>query len=69
MADAEELLGKFEKADLRFEINRDDSSMRQMSPFTAVTGGYAGTAQMIEIFVHPEDEAKAVEILGDDSKV
>ena len=69
VSDAEELLGKFERADLRIEINRDDSPMQQMSPFTAVTGGYAGTARMIEIFVHPEDEAKAVAILGDDSKV
>jgi len=64
--EAEEMLGKFERADLRFEINRDDSAMRQMNPFMAVTGGYAGTAQMIEIFVHPEDEAKAVEIMGAD---
>ena len=69
VADAEELLGKFEKADLRFEINRDDSQMQQMSPIVAFTGGYAGTARMIEICVHPDDEAKAVEILGDDSKV
>jgi hypothetical protein len=68
VADAEELLGKFERADLRFEINRDDSPMRQMNPIMAAFGGYAGTARMIEIFVHPGDEAKAVEILGDDSK-
>jgi hypothetical protein len=69
VADAEELLNRFEQANLRFEINRDDSPMRQMSPITAFTGGYAGTAQMIEIFVHPDDEAKAVEIIGEDSQV
>jgi hypothetical protein len=69
VADAEGLLKKFEQANLRFEINRDDSPMRQMSPFTSATGGYSGTARMIEIFIHPDDEAKAVEILGEDSKV
>ena len=68
VADAEELLNKFKQANLRFEINRDDSPMLQMNPITAFTGGYAGTAQVIEILVHPDDEAKAVEIMGDDSK-
>jgi hypothetical protein len=63
------LLHRFEQANLRFEINRDDSPMRQMSPFTSVTGGYSGTAPMIEIFVHPDDEVKAVEIMGEDSPV
>jgi hypothetical protein len=64
VADAEEILKRFEKAGLRFEINQDDASMRQMMPFTADTGGYSGTAQLIEIFVNPEDEAHAVEIMG-----
>ena len=54
---------------LRFEINSDDSPIRQMMPFAAVTGGYSGTAPMIEIFVHPNDEAKAVEIMDEDNKV
>ena len=69
VTEADELMGKFKEANLRFEINRDDSPMHQMNPITAFTGGYAGTAQVIELFVHAEDEAKAVEILGDDSKL
>jgi hypothetical protein len=43
--------------------------IRQMMPFTAIMGGYVGTAPMIEIFVHPDDEAKAIEIMGADDKV
>jgi hypothetical protein len=43
--------------------------MRQMTPFTAITGGYSGMAPMVEIFVHPNDEEKAVEIMGEDNKV
>ena len=62
--EAETLLKKFEEAGLRFAINRDDSPIRQMPPFTEVTGGLSGTAQMIEIFVHTEDNAKAVELMG-----
>jgi hypothetical protein len=69
VADAEEILRRFEKEGLRFEINRDDSAMRQMMPFASVTGGYSGTAPMIEIFVNPDDESKAVEIMGEDDKV
>jgi hypothetical protein len=69
VGDAEELLKRFEAAGLRFKIERDDTAMREMMPFTAITGGYSGTAPMIEIFIHPDDEAKAVEIMGDDNKV
>jgi hypothetical protein len=69
VVEAEELLEKFEQANLRFEISRDGSPIRQMNPFIAVTGGYAGTAQMIEILVHPDDEAKAAAIATQDSKV
>jgi hypothetical protein len=64
VADAEEILKRFEKVGLRFEINRDDEAMRQMMPFTAITGGYSGMAPIIEIFVKPEDEAQAVELMG-----
>lgn len=63
--DAEKFLKKFEVEKLRFEINRDDAAIRQMTPFTAAMGGYSGTAQLIEIFIHPEDEARAVEIMGE----
>ena len=67
--DAETFLKRFEEQMIRFEIDRDDSAFRQMMPFTAVMGGYAGTAPMIEIFVHPDDEARAMEIMGEDDKV
>jgi hypothetical protein len=67
VADAETLLKQFDRENIRFEIGQDDSAMRQMMPFTAVTGGYAGTAPIIEIFVHPDDEAKARAIINDGS--
>jgi len=66
--EAETFLKRFERENIRFEIDRDDSAIRQMMPFTAVMGGYSGTAPMIEIFVHPEDEAKAIGILGEDER-
>jgi hypothetical protein len=69
VTDAERFLKRFEEEKVRFEIDRDDSAIRQMMPFTAITGGYAGTAPMIEILVHPDDEAKAIEIMGQDDKV
>jgi hypothetical protein len=67
--EAETFLKRFEEEKVRFEINRDDSAIRQMMPFTAIMGGLSGTAPMIEIFVHPDDEAKAIELMGEDDKV
>lgn len=64
VADAEDILKRFEKAGIKFEINRDDAAMSQLTPFMAATGGYSGMAPMIEIFVRPEDEAKAIENMG-----
>jgi len=64
VADAEDILKRFEKAGIKFEINRDDTALSQMPPVTAATGGYSGMAPMIEIFVSPEDEAKAIENMG-----
>ena len=69
IADAEKFLERFGQEDIRFELKRDDAAMRQMMPITEVTGGYGGTAQIIELFVHPEDEEKAAEIVGEDNKV
>lgn len=69
VADAETFLKRFEEQKIRFKIDRDDSNFRQMTPFTAITGGYGGTAPMIEIFVHPDDEARAIEIMGADDKI
>ena len=67
--DAERFLKRFEEEKVRFEIARDDSAICQMMPFTAIMGGLSGTAPMIELFVHPDDEAKAIEIMGEDDKV
>jgi len=69
VADAETLLKRFEQENIRFEINRDDSPVRQMMPITAVSGGLSGTAPMIEIFIHPDDEAKAKAILAEGNPV
>jgi hypothetical protein len=42
--------------------------MQQMMPFTAVTGGYSGTADQVEIFVHPDDEEEAKKIVFGDNQ-
>jgi hypothetical protein len=67
--DAERCLERFGQEDIRFKLNRDDDAMRQMMPFTEVTGGYSGTAEMVEIFVHPDDEERAVKILNENTQV
>jgi hypothetical protein len=70
VADTEKILKRFEQEDIRFEINRDDTAIRQMSPIVAsVMGGYSGMAKMMEIFVHPEDVAHAEAIIHRDDKV
>jgi hypothetical protein len=69
VTDAETLLKRFEMKNIRFEIERDNSAMRRMMPFTAITGGYAGTAPMIEIFVHPDDETMAMNIINEGNSV
>lgn len=69
VVDAEEILKRFEQKNIWFEINRDDTAIRQMSPIASVLGGYYGTAKMIEIYVHPEDMAEAEAIIHQDDKV
>ncbi|HKW29918.1 MAG TPA: hypothetical protein VJT54_11315 [Verrucomicrobiae bacterium] len=69
VADAETLLKRFERENIRFEVARDDSAIRQMLPVTAIFGGYSGTAPMIEIFVHTADEARATAIINKGSQV
>jgi len=63
--EAETFLKRFVREKVRFEINRDDAAVQQVMPITAILGGYGGTAPMIEILVHPDDEAKAIELMGD----
>jgi hypothetical protein len=69
VADAEALLDRFGREDIRFQLKRDDSAMTEMMPFTAVTGGYGGTAELVEILVHPDDEAAARQIIHRDDHV
>lgn len=69
VANAETLLKRFDRENIRFEVAQDDSVMRTMTPFTASMGGYSGTAPIMEIFVHPDDEAKARTIVNEDSQV
>lgn len=40
-----------------------------MSTGAAASGGYFGLNSTVEIFVHPEDEAKAGQILREDWRV
>ena len=63
VADAESFVRQFDAQNIRFEMGRDDVSMRAMTPFTASLGGYYGTATQIEIYVHPDDETKAKAII------
>jgi hypothetical protein len=63
VADAGKLLERFGQENIRFEIKRDDEAMSQTMPIMEMTGGYAGTAEMIEILVHPEDVPEAEAIL------
>jgi hypothetical protein len=67
--DAEKYLDRFGQEDIRFELKRDDTPMRQMSPYMEVTGGLSGSAQLMEIFVHPDDEEEARKITGEDNRV
>ena len=67
--DAEHFLKRFEEENIVFEVSRDDSPIRQMTPFTAIMGGYGGTAPMIEIFVRREDKEKATAIINEDIKI
>jgi hypothetical protein len=69
IADAERCLDRFGQEDIRFKLKRDDDAMRQMMPITEVTGGYSGTAQLVEIFVHPDDEDRVVEILKENQQI
>ena len=69
VADAERSLDRFVQEDIRFKLARDDAAMRQMMPIAEVTGGLSGTAELIEIFVHPDDEERAVRILNENTRL
>jgi hypothetical protein len=65
ISDAEKCLDQFGQEGIRFELKRDDDAMSKTMPVMELTGGNAGTAQWIEMFVHPDDEQRAAEIVGE----
>jgi len=66
IVDAERILKRFEEENIKFEINRPE---HQMSPFSYVAGDNFGNTQMIEIFVHGDDQEKAMGIVNEGSEV
>jgi hypothetical protein len=63
VADAGKLLERFGQENIRFEIKPAVEAMNPTTPVMEMTGGYAGTTELIEIFVHPEDAEQAEAIL------
>jgi hypothetical protein len=63
IADAGKLLDRFFQENIRVKTQHEEAATNQTMPIMEMTGGYAGTAEMIEIFVHPEDAAEAEAIL------
>jgi hypothetical protein len=69
VGDAERIMRRFEEANIRCQIDADDSRLRNMSPFTASLGGYWGGATMMVIFVPRDDVEKARQLLVEVLKV
>jgi hypothetical protein len=69
VADAEKLIERLAHAGIQCQFSQDDSAMREMMPIIAVTGGYGGTAALMEIFVNADDAAAAQAILSEDNPV
>lgn len=67
--DADKLIERLAHAGIQCRFSRDDSAMREMMPIAEVTGGLGGTAEMVEIFVNPDDEARAQAIISADNPV
>ena len=69
LPDANKFLKQFEQENIRFEITKDDTAIRQMNPLTASFGGYSGMAELMEISVHPDDIAYADAIIHQDDRI
>jgi hypothetical protein len=69
VADAGKLLDRFFQENIRFRTHHDEAATSQTMPIMEMTGGYAGTTEMIEIFVHPEDAAEAEAIFHQNDQV
>ena len=67
VTDADKLIARLAHAGIQCQFSQDDSAMREMMPITAVTGGFSGTAPLLEIFVSPDDEAAAQAIISEDT--
>jgi hypothetical protein len=61
------MLRRFEEEKIPFEIAKGNCVTREISEVEKILGGLAGTDVTIEIFVHPAHEAKAIEILGEET--
>ena len=69
VADTEKCLDRFFQEDIRFKLNQNDDAMEQTMPIVELTGGNAGTARLVEILVHPDDEKRASEIVAECIKI
>ena len=69
VGDAERIVKRFEEANIRCELDSDDSRLRNMSPFMASVGGCWGNATMMGILVHRNDEEKARQLLVEVLKI
>jgi hypothetical protein len=69
VADADKLIERLAHAGIQCRFRQDDSEQPETMPIMEMTGGYGGTAAMMEIFVDPDDEARAQEIIGEDNRV
>lgn len=67
--DTGRFLERFGQENIHFHIKGDDLAMLQMAPTAEHPGGDTDASQMIEVFVHPDDEEKAVKITGGDNQV
>ena len=69
VADADKLIERLAHAGIQCRFSQDDSDIGERIPIMEMTGGYGGTAAIMEIFVDPDDEALAQEIIGEDNPV
>ena len=64
-AQAKQVLEAFESAGVFFEIERDDSSIRKLTPFSAGLGGTFGHGALILVYVAKTAEAAARETISE----
>ncbi len=69
VADIERFLDRLLQQDIHFELKEDDAAMSQMMPATEDPEGNTNPSQMTDIFVHPDDVEKALEITGEGNQV